>query len=307
MNKSKMNKSKIIAHFGEAFFDKVVACLDRYGKAWGLSHFEQVDYYSVNCLFTCISAVHGLCVLKINPDAGARENMTEYNMLKEFNGNGLCKVYEADTAHGVLLIERIVSGVPLRNEPDLDTRLNVFCQLFEGLHRPPSQKGMYPTYMSWVSRIAAYMRTREDYRDLCEKMTRAETICRQLWGKYSGEMLLHGDLHHDNILQGAQGYRIIDPKGVVGDRVFDIPRFMLNEEDLDKGGKFEYIVCKFAEKLGVPEGDIRRLFYVEMCMGNCWCVESGDDVDWEDVLFAERMLQVQNLKGGFLNEPGEKI
>lgn len=43
-------------------------------------------------------------------------------------------------------------------------------------------------------------------------------------------MLLHGDFHHDNILLSNNGdYVIIDPKGVIGDPVFDIPRFILNE------------------------------------------------------------------------------
>lgn len=45
-------------------------------------------------------------------------------------------------------------------------------------------------------------------------------------------MLLHGDFHHDNILLGNDGeYIIIDPKGVIGDPVFDIARFILNEFD----------------------------------------------------------------------------
>jgi len=46
---------------------------------------------------------HGACVLKI----GTHLEMviTEYYMLKDFDGSGLCKVYEADINNGVLLIE----------------------------------------------------------------------------------------------------------------------------------------------------------------------------------------------------------
>jgi len=283
-----MSVTNITEHFGAAFCEKVLADLSKYATLWGLSDFKQIDYYSANCLFTCVSAKHGSCVMKISPHPQGIVN--EYHMLQDFNGNALCKVYEEDVNNGVLLLECVTPGTQLRDEPDLDTRLDTFCQLFRGLHKPPVDKTKYPTYMDWVSRIAAYMRTRADFKELAEKMTKAEEVCRHLWTKYTGEMLLHGDLHHDNILLGEHGYRIIDPKGVVGDAVFDIPRFILNEDDLDKGDNFAYIVRVLSEKLDIPKQDIILLFYVEMCMGNSWNVESNSDVDWDDVLFAERMM-----------------
>ena len=276
-----MNKDGIIGQ-------KAHTNLETYAILWHLSGLRQIDYNSVNHLFTCISAKHGPCILKISPRVN--ETITEHGMLTALDGNRLCKVYEADLVNGVLLIERITPGTPLREEPDLSTRLAIFCGLFPGLHQPPADKATYPTYMDWVSRIAAYTQTRIDYKDLSEKMTTAEEICRRLWEKYPRELLLHGDLHHDNILLGEHGYHIIDPKGVIGDPVFDIPRFILNEADLDQGDKFAYIIRVLAEKLGIPDVDIRLLFYVETCMANSWKVESNREPDWNGVLFAERMM-----------------
>jgi streptomycin 6-kinase len=40
--------------------------------------------------------------------------------------------------------------------------------------------------------------------------------------------LIHGDCHHYNILSDGAGWRIIDPKGVIGAREYDIAPFMLN-------------------------------------------------------------------------------
>src|SRR5690606_4449317 len=39
---------------------------------------------------------------------------------------------------------------------------------------------------------------------------------------------LHGDLHHENILLGDRGWLAIDPKGLVGDPVFDVANLFLN-------------------------------------------------------------------------------
>jgi streptomycin 6-kinase len=42
------------------------------------------------------------------------------------------------------------------------------------------------------------------------------------------EVLLHGDLHHDNILQNGDDWMVIDPKGMIGDPAFEIAAFIRN-------------------------------------------------------------------------------
>lgn len=285
-----MNNDKIIKHFGATFFDKILIDLKKYAEQWNVSDFEQIDYYSINCLFTCTSAKYGDCVLKIGTHL--QTVMTEYFMLKDFDGNGLCKVYESDIDNGILLIERIMPGTQLRDEPKQNTRLEEFCLLFQRLHKPPADITKYLTYMDWVSNITAFMKTRSDYEDLCDKMIKADEICRCLWEKYTDRLLLHGDLHHDNILLGKNGYIAIDPKGVVGDAVFDIPRFILNEDDWDNEDNFNHIVKTISAKLNISEQDIRALFYVELCMAHCWRVEDGDlnEAYMDEILLAEQLM-----------------
>jgi len=288
-----MDKEKIKAHFGADFYEKMLICIEKYTGLWGLSDLEQIDYYSVNCLFKCVSDKYGKCILKIkNP---SQETDTEYNTLKEYNGKMFCKVYEADIVNGVILIERITPGTQLRAEPDFDKRLDLFCRLWSGLHIKAIDKTIYPTYLQWVIRITKYMREITAYEKLYQKMLNAEQVCLSLCEKYQGEMLLHGDLHHDNILLDKNNhYRIIDPKGVIGDVVFDIPRFILNEFDdiVDTYfyDKYTHITRFLSGKLNIPEYDIRCLVYVEMCMANCWCVENKEKPNMDEVLFTEKLM-----------------
>jgi streptomycin 6-kinase len=293
-----IDKEKIITHFGMEFYSKILNDLDKHTVLWDLSELEQIDYYSVNCIFKCVSNKHGLCVLKIGNNP--QEVKNEYNILSEYSGTQFCRVYEADIANSVLLIELIMPGTQLRAETSLDKRLDIFHRLSQGLHKKPALKENYPTYIGWVSQITEYMRNRKDHKMLYEKMAHAEQVCRVLCDKYHGEMLLHGDLHHDNILlDGDNNYRIIDPKGVIGDVVFDIPRFILNEFDdvIDDGfqKKYMHITKMLSKKFIIPEYDIRKLTYVEMCMGNCWNVEDGEEPDIDCVLFAERMMNEMEI------------
>ena len=41
-------------------------------------------------------------------------------------------------------------------------------------------------------------------------------------------MLLHGDLHHDNILQNSGSWLAVDPKGYIGDPAFEPAAYLCN-------------------------------------------------------------------------------
>jgi len=131
------------------------------------------------------------------------DNPYESKTLREYSGTRFCEVYEADSANGTMLLERITPGTELKDIPALDERLAVFCDVWRGLHISPADKAAYRTYMDLVSGITAYMCGCGDHQILCEKMAKAERICRALCEKYTGEMLLHGDLHHHNIFYWA--------------------------------------------------------------------------------------------------------
>jgi streptomycin 6-kinase len=45
------------------------------------------------------------------------------------------------------------------------------------------------------------------------------------------DVVLHGDLHHDNVLDGeSRGWLAIDPKGLIGDRAFDYATVFCNPD-----------------------------------------------------------------------------
>jgi len=289
-----MDSIKIIKHFGEAFYSKVLIGLQKYAKQWNLSNFKQIDYYSFSCLFTCVSTEYGACVLKFGIHLEIVE--TEYCILKDFDGNGFCKVYESDIDNGVLLIERVMPGTQLCDELNQNMRINEFCLLYQKLHKPPTDRDKYQTYMDWVCETTDYMKTRSDYVTLYHKMIKAKEICLCLWGKYTDRLLLHGDLHHENILLGKDGYCAIDPMGVIGDPVFDVSTFILDEANLDTKDNFDYIVKAISTKLSISEQDMIALLYVESCRLNCCAVEDGDydEVDMDETLLLENMMHTHD-------------
>jgi len=289
---------KIVGRFGQAFHDRAISQLAAYAERWGLSGYRLIPSFSANLVLTCHNAERGGAVLKLGDPEAIRN---EWQALLAFEGRGFCRTYEADPANGVLLIERVKPGTPLRDEPSLEKRISVFCSLYENLHLPPAQADGYPTYGGWVGRITEYMSKRTDCPELYRHMAKAHEIYLSIAASHSRETLLHGDFHHDNILRKDGGqYVVIDPKGVLGDPVFDIPRFILNEfeEEITPAlrPKINEVIRLVEAKLRLPADLIKQTLYVETAMGNCWCVESGATPEefpalLANVAFAESLME----------------
>lgn len=290
----------IVKRFGQAHFDKVISTLEEYEAKWSLTNIQIKSNLTANLIFTCHSDQFGDAVLKIGYPASP-EIVTEVNALKEYNGGKFCRVYESDIKAGIFLEQYIAPGIALRVEPSLDARLAVFCGLYQDLHICSKIEEVYPTYKQWVYRITEYMRNRQDCTDLYLKMKKAKAVFDNVSLNYNGEYLRHGDLHHDNILLNQDGaYTIIDPKGVIGDPVFDIPRFILNEFGNEVTpalqSKVSYIITNLAERLHIPSHALKQCLYVEMTMAVCWCAESGSDSSelaklMEKIELTERIME----------------
>ncbi|AZN43257.1 aminoglycoside phosphotransferase family protein [Paenibacillus albus] len=288
--------------FGADFYEKVLNDIEFYAEKWALTSFQLVPSYSAKLVFKCHSKSFGSVVLKLGKlSLGVIQ--TEFSTLRAYNGRRFGKVFDADIENGIILEECIQPGIPLRNESSLEQRLSVFASLFNDLHIAPAETEIYPTYTEWVNKITAYMSTREDCRDLYLHMKKAEEICLSVAASYPKQMLLHGDFHHDNILLGDDGkYVIIDPKGVIGDPVFDVPRFILNEfgDEItpEVYQKINKIIGSVEEKLHIPNDILRKCLYVETAMGECWMVEDGAPPEelprlLKIVAFAESLLAGQ--------------
>ena len=284
-----MDKEKIVAGFGADFYEKVRNDLEKYAVLWGLSDFEAIDNYTWSCTFKCVSDKHGLCVLKIAESPIYAE--LECCVLNEYNGRGFCKLYETDIDNGVFLLERIVPGTPLGDEPDFDKQIDILCEFWHGLHIEPADKNNYVSYMTWVNNITEYMSTRKDCEELYIKMVKAQEICSRLYEEYPKEVCLHNDLglgSNNLLFDGNCGcYRAIDPREpIVGPALFDIV-FGIGYGDVETDLYISNIISK---KLSIPERDLWRAIYVSICREICQQVKYGGESNINLILRTEKLM-----------------
>lgn len=261
-------------------------CIEKAVRRWNLYDVREIYENSHKAVYSAISDKHGDVILKWDSTPQIR---TEYRMLNRRNGNAACRLFAFDEADGLLLEERIVPGTVLRKEASYEKRLDIFASVFEEIHTPETSG---ETYLDWMKNACVWCRTHPSDKKLAAMAEEALAITEELFGCYPDRVLLHGDLHHDNLLRHNDGtYRMIDPKGVVGPAIFDIPRFLLNEadtvHDLPDAEHIETCIIRLSERLGYPADDLRNLFFMEAVLANVWIHEDGEPLEWNLLELAE--------------------
>ncbi len=258
---------------------------------WELTKPELLCQRSANAVYTADSRRFGPVILKWDNDHVQLGR--EYDMLARLDGKGCCKAYAFDEGAGLLLEERILPGTSLRQEVSVEARMDAFTRVFRVIHVGGNCR---ESYLDWLEEICRFCKEHPVPAELREKALQARDICREVFVKYPDRVVLHGDLHHDNLLRRADGsYVMTDPKGVLGPEILDLPRFLLNEpdtrhEDPDER-HLEMVIGRIAGLLGYPREDLSRLFFMEAVLANVWCLEDGEPVDLRQLELADKILR----------------
>lgn len=306
-------EKRISGHFGEEFLHTAIERIQEATVLWGLSDIRLIESFSANLVLVCNAVTYGRSIMKI-----ARPSkwfIAEVKALIEMDDAKVCQLYAYDLELSILLEEAIEPGTRLREEASIDLRLANFLHLYKSFHKATAGGNDYPTYGSWVNNITNYMSKQTGHYHLSRGMKKAKGLYDQLSRTYNSKRLLHGDFHHDNILLGNDGmYRIIDPKGVIGDPIFDLPRYILNEfmfVDLtdDLFNDVCRVIKEMSQQLNIPAEVIQQCTYIETMMGTCWCIESGiaeEELPQHQakVAFAKRLLETTIVVGS-INDGGQ--
>lgn len=240
-------------------------------EQWRLSHLKTIYQREQSAVWFGVSELFGPVVLKWN-SAGQLDS--EYRMLFRLQGKRSCQVYGYDRNRGLLLEERILPGTVLREEISLERRVEALMRVFREIHLP-HQEG--ETYLDWLERACAFCETHDVPENLPRLADQARKICARLFEAYPDRVLLHGDLHHDNLLRRADGsYAVIDPKGVGGPEILDLSRFLLNESDYSADRThMEQAISLISQSCGFPKEDLRQALFLEAVLASVWCAEDG--------------------------------
>ncbi|RUP38092.1 MAG: streptomycin phosphotransferase [Acinetobacter sp.] len=231
-----------------------------------------------------LSGFHGdnPIILKLGLDNEALNR--EAFALKCFKGGGAVKVLAEDD--GMLLLERAVSGTSLKSyfPTNENESIEIVCKVMQRLHQaniPVAHN--FPHIKDWLTALDRDWPIPDAY------LKKARELKNQLLQSPASDALLHGDLHHDNILQNGNDWMVIDPKGVIGEPAYEVAALIRNPmpELLNHADATTIIhnrITRFSEPLGIPAKRILDWCFVQAVLAWIWSIEDGCDTSYFEQL-----------------------
>lgn len=95
---------------------------------------------------------------------------------------------------------------------------------------------------------------------------------------------LHGDLHHDNIVNGgARGWLAVDPQGLIGDPAYEVANVFGNPiggiRDILDPARIVRLTASFAGAISCPEKAILQFAAAHAAISICWSSQGEPDAE----------------------------
>ncbi len=205
------------------------------------------------------------------------ELLHEQEALTALAGENTVKIVDSDAKKGILLVEKLSPGCPLSSLPTKEEAALIAAGLMKSLWRmPQSDSTIEETAVKREKQLREYTQMYPSGIDFLssETLQHALAVFSELNRTSQQLFLLHGDLHHDNILQSGEAWKIIDPKGLIGEKEYEIIPFLLNH--LPKTNVAETIdhrINIFVKELNVSKKRILLWGYAHSVLATCWLIE----------------------------------
>jgi streptomycin 6-kinase len=170
-----------------------------------------------------------------------------YQLMSWWSGQGAAKIVAA--SNGALLMERALGQHSLahmaRSGQD-DEACRILCQTAAKLHASRSDPS------PGLHRLDNWFQPLFDLSPSNPALTPAAEQARALLADQRDIRPLHGDLHHDNVLDfGSRGWLAIDPHGLVGERTFDFANIFTNPDLADPTRQVATLPGRLEARLGI--------------------------------------------------------
>lgn len=159
------------------------------------------------------------------------EFVRELEALRLYGGLRAVMLLEADPATGSMMLESVRPGRVLAETGSDEQATTIAASVMRTLWRPAPENHPFAAMsefeggVEWLRVCSANKASPIPGR----LASRAEGLLREFVASQAEPVLLHGDLHHYNILSAERvPWLAVDPKGVVGDPAYDVGPFLYN-------------------------------------------------------------------------------
>ena len=292
-------RDMIVMHGEEAiaWLERLPAILANCERRWGLS-IGPPFALTFNYVAPAARADGTQVVLKVCSLTDEFPQQPE--ALRLVDGHGMVRLLECDPAEEIMLLERLMPGTFLRNVEDDQASTSIAASIMRKIWCPVPEKHPFKTVQDWGK---GFDRLRQYYGGATGPFPKAlleeaETLYRELSASMAGPVLLHGDLHHENILAAErEPWLAIDPKGLVGEPAYEVGAWLRNPMpqllDMPQPGRIlARRIDQLAEELGFDHVRLRDWGLAQAMLSAWWSMEDSGELSVFAITCAELLAAI---------------
>ena len=274
------NAVNILGKNGKKWIANLPSTIQLLADYWKLTNIVPVNNMSYHyvALATCNNS--RAVVVKIGFET--KVTAAEKRALTYFGNNNVSiQLIDYHAKYNALLLEQAIPGNSLKSFYPNDDKFVIDCYVDtvrKLLNKSPLNLDGFCHISDWLKKLDQFKSDKLP-QDLLGKAIKLKN---ELLASITEEKLLHGDLHHDNILKHNDSWLVIDPKGIIGETEFEMAAFdfihATELTDLVKANKlFHERVQSIAEKSDLNANRIKEWVFVRLVLSAAWYIESKED------------------------------
>ena len=218
---------------GIKWLDNLDNIVNKYINKFELKNIKVIENLSMNLVIFANSKRYGDIVLKIG--APGKTTIGEIKIMKQYHIKNMVKCYYSNLKDRVLILERILPGYSLDNVKEQKDRIKIFCNIFNNYSIPDNNKNEFPTYEEKLKKMLKYVdNNKNEYNDIIYIIEEMKNLYREVQKMKLNKYILHNDLNHKNILKSENEWKVIDPQGVIGEKLIETAQFIRGEIEISK-------------------------------------------------------------------------
>jgi streptomycin 6-kinase len=191
------------------------------------------------------------------------------------HSEGMVKLLSEHADQGILILEKLNPGTMLSVIKSDETAASIAASIMKKIWISISDQSSFPHLSDWMNGLMNI-----EQNDISDHvMQKAKLLFEELLNTISQPILLHGDLHQDNILRNGNEWMAIDPKGVIGEAEYEVTSFCKNYL-FDKNNPFDVLEKRidfFEKELSLNRARMIKWGFCQSVLSACWCLEDGTD------------------------------
>jgi streptomycin 6-kinase len=279
---------RVVGVYGERgaeWWEALPGLVEEFAERWRLVLGQPYEVCSLSYVVRAVRADGARVVLKLSvPEPWVAD---EAAALSFFGGRGAVRLEAVEAARGALLLERAEPGDHLARLCERDDRAAtiVAAGVMRELCRTAPDGHALPRLAKWLEWLGGGD-SESVPRALRAACGEARAVVRELSADDAEEVLLHGDLHHFNIVAATrEPWLAVDPKGLVGPREAEAAALLRNPRSflLARADRVSVVARRIrllAEELSAEAEVLRGWGYALAVLAAWWGFEEGEEAEW---------------------------